>query len=58
MKFLVPLLNTVGMFIEPSILFLTLVIIYCDDPTVNSYAAGVPPGKRAAREAPLIVVVP
>ena len=58
MKLLVPLVNTVGMFIEPSVLLVTLVIIYCDDPTVNAYAAGMPPVNRAARSVPLMVVVP
>ncbi len=57
-KLLVPLLNTVGMFIEPSVLLVTLVTIYCDDPTVKAYAAGVPRVNLAARSVPAMVVVP
>jgi len=47
-----------GILIVPSILFLTLVKIYCDDATVNWYVMGVTPGNRAARSVPAMVVVP
>jgi len=58
-KLLVPLVNTVGMFIEPSVLLVTLVIIYCDDATAIWYVVGVVlVVNQAASSVPLMVVVP
>lgn len=52
----VPLVYTAGMFMVPSKLLLTFVMIYFDEFTVNSYAMGVPE-KRAARLVPVMLVV-
>jgi len=53
----VPLVYTYGIFIVPSVLLLTFVMIYCGEATAKEYDMGVPE-KRAVRSVPAIGVVP
>lgn len=52
------MLNTVGVFIVPSMLVVKLVTMAFDEPIENSYNTGKPDGKRAARSEPEMLVVP
>ena len=52
------MVNTVGVLIVPSILVVKLVTMAFNEPMENSYNAGKPDGKRAARSEPVMVVVP
>lgn len=58
MNLAVSLAYPLGIFNVPSVLILTLVMIYLEESALNAYRMGVPVGKRAARLDPLIVVVP
>ena len=46
------------MFMVPSVLLLTFVMMYFDEATVKDYDMGVPPVNQAARLVPFMVTVP